>query len=617
MKKYLLIILLFYTHLLSSEIVIKDNDSSYKNFEIEYYQDKTKKLSLKEIQNIKEFQKISSNIALGKQEGNIWYRFSIKNETEAIQKRVLFITEPTLWDIELFVIDNKNVFSTLNIGQNVFNKDGKIASFYPELEINLKAKEKIDIYIRNSSPFHHTFKVNISTDKDLVKYKILKNSLFSLYVGAVGALLLYNLFIYFSIRDKNYLLYIGFVCFYLLAQIQHNTPFNSLFNSLETTFLIATSHIFWVAFHTIFSVKLLNIKDYYPRLGKSLLYTGYFLLVLGFFGIYNLEIAIQVIHPIMIILPFVLIFTAIVLHKKKNKIAIFYIIAQTLFLTSSLIFGLLFAGVLEYNNFTRYIHLFGSFSEIILFSFALAYKTRLVMKENEKHKEMINDYSKLTYMGETMVSIYHQWKSPVNNIYNYITHIETAKEFKDKDIDKIVDKNLDKIKLNTQYLKQTASEFLKMNTVKDSSKKEVELKEEIESVLKLMEQEFNENRIKVTVNYTPNIFLNTHKNQIRNLFMILIENAIKTFRNRDTKKPELKIITTENEKSITITFEDNAGGIIEKPIDKIFERYHSASNSSGLGLYLAKYVLMENIGGDISVKNIEDGASFTIEVVTS
>ncbi len=616
MNKYLLIILLFCTYLIANnQLTIKDNDSSYDNFEIEYYQDISKKLSLEEIQGIKKFQKINNNVTLGKKEGNIWYHFSIKNKTEDRQKRVLFITEPNVWDMELFIVADNKIVSTQAVGQNIFSKDGKIASFYPELKINLEAREKIDVYIRKFSPFHHTFKVKVITDKDLVDYKILKNSLLSLYFGAIGALLLYNLFIYFSIRDKNYLFYIGFVFFYLLAQIQHNTPFNSLFSSIESTFSIASSHIFWVAFHALFSVKLLNIKEYYPRLDQYLLYISYFLLALGFYGIYNLEIAIQIIHPIMIVLPFVLLFTAIVLHIKKNKLAIFYIVAQTLFFTSSLIFGLLFAGVLEYNNFTRYVHLAGSFSEIILFSFALGYKTRLLMKENEQQKDMINDYSKLTYMGETMINIYHQWKSPVNNIYNYITHIETAKEFNDKNIDKIINKNLNKIKQSTQYLRETASELLKINTIKSSTRDKVNLSKEISSIVKLMESELNKNNISVNKNFKQDIILTTYKIQLRNLFMILIENAIKTFKNRKIKNPELNINITNNEKSISIKLEDNAGGIIEKPIDRIFERYYSATDSSGLGLYLAKYVLMENLNGEISVENSSEGAIFTIKFI--
>lgn len=617
MSKYLLVLLLLYASLLNGEIIIRESESSFDDFVVNYFHDKTGTLTLEEIEDKSDFQKIDNTIALGKQEGNVWLHFSVKNETDETQERVLFITEPNIWDIELFIVSNKKVISTQSVGQNTFNKDGKIASLYPELEIDIEAEEKLDVYIRSSSPFHHTFKLAVTTHKDVVNYKIFKNSLLALYFGAIGALLLYNLFIYFSIRDKNYLLYIGFVFFYLVAQLQHNTPFNSLFSSLELSFSIASSHVFWVAFHTLFSVKLLNVQEYYPRLGKYLLYTGYFLLGLGFLGIYNLEVAIQIIHPFMIVLPFVLLFTAIALHRRKNRLAIFYIIAQTLFLTSSFIFGLLFAGVFEYNNFTRYIHLGGSLSEVILFSFALAYKTRLVMQENERQKEMISDYAKLTYIGETMVSIYHQWKSPVNNIYNYITHIETAKEFGDKNLESIINTNLAKIKENTNYLKETANEFLKINAIESSQKLKVNLREEIESVLKLLEEDCKSNEIIILGNYKKDYVFLTHRNQLRNLLMILVENAIKTFKNRNIKSPELTINTTADAEAITITIEDNAGGVVERPLEKVFQRYHSSSDSSGIGLYLAKYVLVENLKGEIGVQNSQNGAIFTIKIASS
>lgn len=596
----------------SSDIIIKDNESSYENFEVNYYQDKTKKLTLQEIQNIKEFQTIKNNISLGKQEGNLWYHFSIINTTKVSQNRILFITEPTLYDIELFIISNKKVISTQAVGQNIFDKNGKIASIYPEFELNLKAGEKIDIYIKNSTPFHHTFKVIITTTKELVEYKILKNSFLSFYIGAISALLLYNLFIYFSIRDKNYLLYIGFVFFYLFAQVQLSTPFNSIFTSKEITFFIATAHIFWVAFHTVFSIRLLNIVEYFPRLGKTLLYSGYFLFGIGFFGLYDLGTAIQIVHPFMIILPFILLFTAITLHFKKNKLAIFYIIAQTLFLTSSLIFGLLFAGVLEYNNFTRYINLAGSFSEIILFSFALAYKTRLIMQENQNQKELVDEYSKLSFLGQTVINIYHQWKSPVNNIYNSINHIEIAKEFKDKEIDTIIDENLTQIKQNTQYLKETATNYLAHYKDSDNLAQKINMYDEINSVVKLLKLESEKINLDIKIESPKHFELFLRKNHLTNLLMILLENAINIFKLRKIKNPQLKIIVTKEEKKVILKIEDNAGGIKEQDINSIFQRHHSASSSTGLGLFLAKEFLTPKLNAKIEVENITNGVKFTI-----
>ena len=239
------------------------------------------------------------------------------------------------------------------------------------------------------------------------------------------------------------------------------------------------------------------------------------------------------------------------------------------------------------------------------------------MQENERQKEMISDYAKLTYIGETMVSIYHQWKSPVNNIYNYITHIETAREFEDKNLESIINTNLAKIKENTNYLKETANEFLKINTIESSQKLKVNLREEIESVLKLLEEDCKSNEIIILGNYKKDYVFLTHRNQLRNLLMILVENAIKTFKNRNIKSPELTINTTADAEAITITIEDNAGGVVERPLEKVFQRYHSSSDSSGIGLYLAKYVLVENLKGEIGVHNSQHGAIFTIKIASS
>ena len=612
MSRILSILLILSISTFSSNITIKDSHSSYQDFEIDFYQDKTKKLGLKKIQNIKEFQKITNKVALGKQEGNIWYHFSIKNETEMMQKRVLFITEPTLYDVEVFIIADKKIIATQTVGQNIYDKNGKIASFYPELEINFNAWKKIDIYIKSTTPFNHTFKVIVTTNKDLLEHKIFKNSLLYLYFGAIGALLLYNLFLYFSIRDKNYLIYIGFVFFYLLAQVQLSTTFNSLFTSKEITFLIATAHIFWVAFHILFSIRLLNIIEYFPRLNKFLLYTSYFLFAVGIFGLYDLGTAIQIIHPFMIVLPFVLISMAIMLYLKKNKIAIFYIIAQTLFLTSSLIFGLLFAGVLEYNNFTRYINFFGSFSEIILFSFALAYKTRLVIQENQEQKKLVDEYSKLSFLGQTIINIYHQWKSPVNNIYNSINHIEVAKEFNDKDIDKIIDENISQIKHNTQYLKETALNYLAHYKDSDNPAEKINLYNEIYSVVKLLKLESEKTNLNITINSSKNIELFLRKNHLTNLLMILLENAINSFKLRKIRNPILEISVLKRENKVILKIQDNAGGIKEKNINSIFERHHSSSSSTGLGLFLAKEFLISKLNAEIHVSNVDEGAEFTV-----
>ncbi|WP_165395025.1 sensor histidine kinase [Thiomicrorhabdus indica] len=612
MKLIILFALLLFTSVSKATVVIHDSNSSYENFEMGYFQDKTGKLSLEQIQDIKAFIPITNSVALGAKIGNIWYRTSIQNNSQETQTRTFFITEPNLWEVEVFVVENNKLVNNLHNGLSVI-KNGSTTRDHPELDITLAANQTQDIYIKVHTPYQHVFKAVFFTEKKLEKYKSIKTSLLHLYFGAIAALLLYNLFLYFSIRDSHYLLYIGFVFFYAIAQLEHNAlyPLDS-FASVEESRNFAISHILWLAFHTLFSVKLLNIKQYYPKAGTFLVIMGGFLLLLGFIGLYELAIPIAIVSILMILLPFVTLLIAIMLYRRKNKIAIFYIIAQSFFASGIIIFGLLYSGVIEYNYFTRYLNLAGSFAEIILFSFALAYKTRLVMQENAKQKSMLEDYSKLSFLGQTVINIYHQWKAPVNNIYNSINHIEVAKEFRDQNLDKIIDENLLQIKNNTQYLKETASNYLAHYKEIDKPATHVNIHDEILSVAQLLKLELEKINLKITIEGPKDIELRLQKNHFTNLMMILFENAIDVFKLRQVKNPELTLSIFASGTKFYIQIMDNAGGIAEENVDAIFEKSHSASSSTGIGLYLAKEFLLPKLHGKILAKNIKGGAMFTV-----
>ena len=68
---------------------------------------------------------------------------------------------------------------------------------------------------------------------------------------------------------------------------------------------------------------------------------------------------------------------------------------------------------------------------------------------------------------------------------------------------------------------------------------------------------------------------------------------------------------------LTIIVEDNALGIKEENIKRIFEPYFTTkykSKGTGVGLYIAKMILQNSLYGDLSVENINDGARFKIKL---
>jgi signal transduction histidine kinase len=73
---------------------------------------------------------------------------------------------------------------------------------------------------------------------------------------------------------------------------------------------------------------------------------------------------------------------------------------------------------------------------------------------------------------------------------------------------------------------------------------------------------------------------------------------------------------TEGKKTV-VTISDNAGGIAEEIIDRLFEPYFTTKGpdkGTGIGLFMSKTIIEKNMGGSLTVRNTGTGAEFRIEV---
>ncbi|MEA1892077.1 MAG: ATP-binding protein, partial [Campylobacterota bacterium] len=82
---------------------------------------------------------------------------------------------------------------------------------------------------------------------------------------------------------------------------------------------------------------------------------------------------------------------------------------------------------------------------------------------------------------------------------------------------------------------------------------------------------------------------------------------------KEIENPTIEIELKEN----IVTIKDNAGGIPQDIIERVFEPYFTTKEQgkgTGMGLYMSKMIIEDNMGGVLHVNNEEDGARFSIDL---
>ena len=95
----------------------------------------------------------------------------------------------------------------------------------------------------------------------------------------------------------------------------------------------------------------------------------------------------------------------------------------------------------------------------------------------------------------------------------------------------------------------------------------------------------------------------------------LISNARDAFENKTIEKKTILLKAYLKDNHCFIEVSDNAGGIAVDILNRIFEPYFTTKEQgkgTGIGLYMSKKIVKENLNGDLQVHNLVNGAKFTV-----
>ena len=638
-----------------NELTLTKRNAKVVDFNIEVYEDKTSSLTLDEIKNVKNFSLSHNRISLGYTKSAFWFRFKIKNISDEKLDYVLVSTELIADKLDCYVVSKDSTVKEYKSGLGYLNKDSLVINSIHKYPISLEAYEEKEVYLREVSLYPLYTSLLIFNRNQLNEYVLSYEKIMSLYFGGLLALILYNFFLYFSTRDRSYFLYIMYVSSFMIWQLSLNgfIPFQT-YTKVSYAYINGLFVPLFIAFLFLFSREILDTKKMFPKIDQLMKYIAYMFFVLAILTqieLYNsyivLNYAATITFPILLYIGFKSYFAG-------NKVAIYFIMAQGVFLALSTIYSLMTEGYIEYTLLSRHGIVVGSFIEIVLFSLALGYRLRILQDEKiylsnkanieldekvqERTKElreyqsnledkveeelkksrdkdkMIFQQNKLVSMGEMIENIAHQWRQPLSQINSAVLIIDAEISESDTRANAIVVDKLNEIEKLTKYMSGTIDDF-RYFFDNNKEKERFSIGDGVHNSISILKGSLKHNKIEVELDIDTDITIDGYINELQQVVLILLNNSKDEFIADNKENAKISISVKRLTKYIEIVVCDNAGGIATDIIDKIFEPYFTTkfkSKGTGLGLNIAKIIVEEHFNGKLSVANKGDGACFKI-----
>ncbi len=256
--------------------------------------------------------------------------------------------------------------------------------------------------------------------------------------------------------------------------------------------------------------------------------------------------------------------------------------------------------------------------------------------KNRRKDSLIQHQSRLAAMGEMIGAIAHQWRQPLNALGLIIQDFKDAYDFGELDRD-YLQRNVKKGMEVIKSMSRTIDDFRNFFRP-DKAKTEFDVKGSISSVLRMLSAQLKAHNIsfRLTCHAHNRVFerieeiidcgehrIEGYKNEFEHVIMNLINNAKDAFEAKegpglkDTSDDLITIDVYKEGDRVIVTVKDNAGGIPEGIIDRVFEPYFTTKEQgkgTGIGLYMSKVIIEQNMGGKLTARNINGGAEFRIEI---
>lgn len=242
-------------------------------------------------------------------------------------------------------------------------------------------------------------------------------------------------------------------------------------------------------------------------------------------------------------------------------------------------------------------------------------KVKEEINKRREQEEMLIYQSRLAAMGEMIGNIAHQWRQPLNALGIIIQNMNLSYMMKNLNDDFMNKSVNDSMKL-TSMMSKTIDDFrnfFKPNKVKISFK----LQDSLKRTMELVDSSYKLYNIKVQYEIQEDVLVYGFPNEFAQALLNILSNAKDALLENEVIEPKIIIKISKDKKYGILAVQDNAGGIKDEILNKIYEAYFTTKNDgngTGIGLYMSKIIVEQNMNGKVECSNTKDGAIFSLSI---
>ncbi|PTS99431.1 histidine kinase [Pedobacter sp. HMWF019] len=648
MRLIISIFLIIFSFAVKGQEIISDSQYAYQNIgkRVAYLEDKQATKSLKQIislDSLGKFKKGEQDILnFGNTTSAIWIKIKYINYPSS--PLYLVLSSANIDNVDIYMEKADQSFKHLKTGNAFYPVPGVDIENNFIFKLPQEANQKYkSVYMRLKTNNILVVPLKLVTGEVLFKGKAFTDRIEYIYIGILISLLLYNLFLYISLQDRTYLYYTLHVLTLSCYLMVYLRGYGFLFGNDMRILMNQYPHVFLslsMISSFFFSRSFLNLEKIAPRMLNVYYFLGgcaVVLLILSLSG--NKRYCASIAQVLTASVSLSLWVSGILAYRRGHQPAKYYVAGFFFVLLSVGLVTFSLAGILRFNDFTMELVPIGSTVELLLLSFALGDRYRIIMK-----KERDTSYQNLALVQNQKVQleelvqkrtllltktiaelkssnnvknklfsiIAHDLRSPLNSLMSILA-LNDSDILSMDDIQFLLKEN----KKNIETIYNTLNNLLywaksQMDGIKTEAT-HFELKQLIEELLLVYAPLLHNKQIQVVLEFDGLFPVYADENQVKLIIRNLIDNAIKFTPKRGKVWLSLKRRSTGVNVEISNSVADlkSIENLDAKQLHDFKATYGTENERGvGLGLHLCREYIKSN-GGDLKINTERDIISFS------